>query len=395
NGMAGTHIQVGVLKMDYSRELSKKIKWETGVKGTYTRSSSSSGLESLVDGGWVHRDDATNDMLMNEGIGAAYASMSLQPNASTSISFGARYEYSYTNMKNQVTGETTVDRRSGALFPSLFFSQRLKEGSELQMSCTRRISRPTYNDLASFIGYVDPIALFTGNPFLLPTITSNIKLGYNYKNYIFSLLYSQDDHPIVESQLTESPRGDLMYVSPQNMRNRRNITAQANLPWKVNNWWNMSYNLVGGWKRFAEDYTSQPLEKTYWGYSMNMTQTFQLPRNFSAELSGWYNSPTYGGTVRVESLWSLNTGIKKELAKNAGVLQLSVSDVLRTMKIRIKFGTLTREAFGTVSDVMVNTESRTFPIVKLTYSRSFGRGPAHSVKTMSGAQDEMERIRKD
>jgi len=298
-------------------------------------------------------------------------------------------------MKDRLTGKVTIDRSFGAIFPSLFFSRKLGERSELQLSYTRRISRPTYNDLASFVGYIDPMALFTGNSFLLPTITNNVKLGYSYKNYTFSLLYSKDDHPIVETQLTESPNGDLMYVSPQNMRYRKSITLQTTLPWKINSWWNMSYSLVGGWKQFREDYTSQPLVKSYWGYSLNFTQNFQLPKNYSAELSGWYNAPSYDGTIRIERLWALSMGFKKELKNNAGVLQLSVSDVLRAMQVRIKFGTLTHEAYGTVSNIAVNTESRTFPVVKLTYSRSFGGGARTTGRTMSGSQDEMERIRRN
>ncbi|HEY8972385.1 MAG TPA: TonB-dependent receptor [Puia sp.] len=394
-GEANTIIQVGVIKIDYEMQLNKKLKWESGIKGTYTRSKSLSGLESVVNGEWVRRTEAANDIVMGEGIGAAYASATIQPDAVTSLSVGGRYEYARTRMKDRLTGKVTIDRSFGAIFPSLFFSRKLGERSELQLSYTRRISRPTYNDLASFVGYIDPMALFTGNSFLLPTITNNVKLGYRYKNYTFSLLYSKDDHPIVETQLTESPNGDLMYVSPQNMRYRKSITLQTTLPWKINSWWNMSYSLVGGWKQFREDYTSQPLVKSYWGYSLNFTQNFQLPKNYSAELSGWYNAPSYDGTIRIERLWALSMGFKKELKNNAGALQLSVSDVLRAMQVRIKFGTLTHEAYGTVSNIAVNTESRTFPVVKLTYSRSFGGGARTTGRTMSGSQDEMERIRRN
>lgn len=42
---------------------------------------------------------------------------------------------------------------------------------------------------------------------------------------------------------------------------------------------------------------------------------------------------------------ALNAGIKKELNKNRGTLQLSVSDLLRTIRINTYYGTLTEEAF--------------------------------------------------
>ena len=387
-GMAGTTIDVGVIKIDYERTLSRRIKLEVGIKGTYTRSTSVSGLESIVDGEWVPRTGTNNGGVMSESIGAAYMSVETKPDSLTRLTIGGRYEYARTDL-------TDLRRRLGALFPSVFFSRRTGPKSELQLSYTKRISRPSYNDLASFVGYVDPVALFTGNPLLRPTITHNIKLGYNIGDYSFSLLASRDDHPIVGSQLTESPAGDLMFVSPQNMIYRRELTLQANVPFKVNEWWEMRYSLTGGWREFREDYTPMPVRKAYFGYTTNFSQAFRLPKRFTAELSGWYNSLSYGGTIQVGGFGALNAGVKKELKNDGGVLQLSVSDFLSIMQIRLHFGAVTKEAFATDSHVTVNTESRFFPVFKLSYSRSFGTAGKTQRKREAGAQDEMDRIKKN
>ena len=394
-GMARTTIEVGVIKVDYERQLSKKTKMEAGVKGTYTRSTSVSGLESVVNGQWVQRTGTLNSIVMREGIGAAYASFSMQPDSVTQLTIGARYEYAHTRLENGNKGLGNIDRRLGTLFPDISFSRKTSGRSELQLSFTRRISRPTYNDLASFVGYVDPVAVYTGNPLLRPTITSNIKLGYNIGDYTFSLLASRDDHPISGAQLTESPAHDLMYVSPQNLVYRNSLTLQATLPWKVNDWWSMSYSLTGGWRKFRETYTPMPAEKSYYSGSFNFSQNFKLPGNFSVELSGWWSSPTWWGTVRAGGFGTIDAGVKKELKHNAGTLQLSAADVFRIMQIRMHFGALTREVFATDSRVQYNPESRIFPILRLTYTRSFGMEGKMQRKAGAGSQDEMDRIRKN
>ncbi|MDO6429114.1 outer membrane beta-barrel family protein [Flavitalea sp. BT771] len=386
-GHANTLIRVGVVKADYERQLNRKLRLESGAKGTYTRTSSTSGLESVVNGEWTPRSETVNNVVMREGIAAAYASVDVGLDSATHVTMGARYEYSDTRLP-------AIHRSGGFLFPSLFFSHKVGARSEVQLSYTGRISRPTYNDLASFVGYVDPVAVFTGNPLLRPTITKNVKLGYNIGDYTFSVLAGHDDHPIQETQLTESPDKDLMYVSPQNFVYRDELTFQANLPWKVNDWWNMSYSLTGGWRRFKEDFTVVPVKKTWFGCSLSFTQTFRLPKSYSAELSGWWNSSTYWGMIRAEGFGALNVGVKKDLKNNGGTLQVAVSDVLRTLQIRMRFGTLTREAFATTSYVRVNTESRIFPIIKLTYSRSFGTGPGAQQRERKGSRDEIDRIRK-
>jgi len=391
-GTANTGIQVGVARVDYTKQLGKKVKLEAGLKGAYTKSTSLSGILSLLNGVWTGNDETSNHILMQEGIGAAYASLNTQFNASASLAIGARYEYSYTNMNNSKTGADIVNRKLGTLFPSVFFSKKINDNETLQLSYTKRISRPSYNDLASYVGYSDPTAVYTGNPFLQPTITNNIKLGYNYKTWSFSLLFSRDDNAIARYQLTESPARDILYISPQNLTWQNNITLQATLPFKINNWWSMNYSFAGGIRQYRATYTKTAFEKSYFGYSANFSQAFKLPANFSAEISGWYNNTAYNGTQKVNGFGVLNAGIKKELKKNAGSLQLSVSDILRDERYNVHYGTFTEEAFSIKSYVSVNTESTMFPIIKLTYSRSFGSGAKGRGRLMNGAQDEKDRI---
>jgi outer membrane receptor protein involved in Fe transport len=391
-GFASTAIRVGVAKLDYSKQLSPKFKLEAGVKGTYTRNVSGAGIESLLGDTWVSRAETADELIMREGIGAAYASVNGQLTPSANLIIGLRYEHSRTVMDNPRTSETIVDRRLGVFFPSIFFTKKLSENAELQMSYTKRISRPSYNDLASFIRYSDPSAVYTGNPYLRPTITNNIKLGYSYRNYAFSLLLSRDDYPIARNQLSEGPARNLLYILPQNLSWQNSINLQINLPWRVTNWWEMTYGFTGGLRQFKADYPPQPVQETYFGYSLNMSQSFKLPRQFSAELSGWYNSISFNGTTKVGGMGALNAGVKKELKSNGGSLQLSVTDLLQTVRINVHYGTITQEAFSIKSHVYINTESRLFPILKLTYTRSFGK-TSSTQQRQSGAGDEKERIK--
>lgn len=394
-GFANTLIQVGVIRADYSRQLSDKVKLESGIKGTYTGSNTASRIESWVDGHWVNRSETINEMKMKESIGAAYMSANMEITPSLSLTAGARFEYARTIMENTRTGKNTVDRKLATLFPNIFLNKKLNERSALQMSYTKRIARPSYNDLASFMGYSDPTAIYAGNPLLKPTITNNIKLGYNYDEYSFSLLFSRDDHPIARYQLSQSAAVNLLYISPQNLVYQNNITFQGTLPLKATDWWNMSYSFTGGLRQFKADHTLQPVTKSYWGYSFNFTESFTLPKGYSAELTGWYNAPSYNGTVKVGSMGTLSAGIKKELKNNAGSIQLSVSDIFTTMNFSVYYGTVAEEAFHIRNHIKINLESGYSPIFKLSYARPFGTGTLKSSGKEGGSKDERDRIRKD
>jgi iron complex outermembrane recepter protein len=394
-GFSSTKIKVGVIKADYSKDLTQKIKLEAGVKGSYTKSSSISGIRSLVNGTWINRNGTTNNIDMKESISAIYMSFASQINESTRLTAGVRYEYTRMHAGDGKTDSITIERKSGKFFPSVFLSKKLNERSELIFSYTRRISRPTYNDLTSFIAYNDPISVFTGNPLLKPAITNNLKLGYNYRSYSFSLLLSRDDNPILQGQLTPGPRRDLVYISPQNAAWQNNITLEMTLPVKVNNWWNMNYGFTGGWRQFRLDYLPQPYTRTYYAYAANFSQSFKLPRNYSAEISGWYNSRQYGGNARVNGYGALNAGIKKELKNNGGTFQLTVTDFLQTINVNLYIGYNAEDAFSTKARVSYNAESRRFPIIKLTYSRSFGTALKNVRKQNNSSTDERDRIRRE
>ena len=392
-GFATTTINVGAGKMDYEKQLRENVKLETGAKVAYTQSTSRSGIQSLVNGILTSSDQTTNNIIMREGIGAIYASVNTRINQSTNLTIGARYEYSYTNMENSITSENIVNRKLGSLFPSIFFTKKLSDRSDLQLSYTKRISRPSYNDLASYVGYSDPTAVYTGNPFLKPTISNNAKFGYNYNCYSFSLVFSRDDNAIVRYQLTESPARDILFISPKNLAWQNNVTFQTTFPLKVNNWWAMNYGFVGGLRQYRVEHTKQPFTKSYFGYSLNFSQAFKLPSNYSVELLGWYNKTSYNGTRKIDGYGILNVGIKKELGNNGGSLQLSVADFLRDERINIYYGTLGEEAFSINNHVNIYTESAKFPIIKLTYSRSFGNNIAKNQrKKVNVSEDEMDRV---
>jgi hypothetical protein len=279
-GSSATRIRVGVGKLDYTGSLGPHVRLETGIKATYTKTSSLSGIASLLGDQWVSRDGTSNNMVMKEGIGAAYFSFTATPAPSTNLIAGLRYEYSDTRMEDPDRQQPAIQRRLGQLFPSLFFSRKTGIQSELQLAYTIRISRPAYNDLASYVIYTGPTSVVTGNPLLKPTITNSLRLGYVYRGYSFSATLSRDNDPIVRYQITPSSDGVLMAVTPQNLVYQNSLLLQAGIPVRVGSWWTMNYTITGGWRRYKADFTPEPFGNSWFGYSANLSESFRLPRRF-------------------------------------------------------------------------------------------------------------------
>lgn len=386
-GYAQTAINVVTGKADYEGKLNKNFQLLAGIKGTYTSSRSSAGVQVLDTTGWKDVFATSNHITMREGIGAVYTSANITLPANTSLVLGARYEYSNTEMKDANTGENIVTRKLGRLFPNLFFSKKMGNGNEWQLSYTARISRPSYNDLASFITYNSPTSASTGNPFLLASTSAIIKAAFVHKGYSAAFLYTGEQHPIERYQIVLAPTGNMNYVSPQNLLYRRSFDLQVVAPVRVNNWWRMSNTLTGGIRIFKENYTAYPASKTYPAFVFNSTQSFTLPKGWGMELSGFYNSLFYNGTRKTQGFGAVNFGVKKELANNKGTLGLAITDVFTTMRVTSYFGALTQEAFDLKSQVLGRNESSVFPVIKLSYTRQFGNSKVQRVnKEFSGEE---------
>ncbi|MFB9841484.1 TonB-dependent receptor domain-containing protein [Mucilaginibacter ginsenosidivorans] len=387
-----TLINVLVGKLDYSKQFNKKLRLEAGAKVTYSRTNARSGIENFENGVWVPDVvGLANNFITYEAIDAGYLTFNMQLDSATSLVAGARYEYSHNYTDRSADINYRVDRKLGRFFPSVFFTRKINDHSSWNMSYTERITRPSYDDLASYVSYNDPVSVFTGNPLLKPTITHNLKVGYNDHDYLFSLLFSRDNGPILGTQVTTGPVSGVVYLRPVNADWQNSITLQATIPVKISDWWDMTYTLTGGLRQYRISFTPQPFEKAFLAGSFNFSENFKLGHGLSAELSGYSNSPSYNANWRSYGNTIINMGVKKQLGK--GSIKLSIADIFRGSSYKSDLGRLTKDAFNSKVHVNYSSESNVATMVKLTYYRSFGSsGNKNQEKRDSGAGEERSRL---
>ena len=112
----------------------------------------------------------------------------------------------------------------------------------------------------------------------------------------------------------------------------------------------------------------------------------KLSKVWSAELVGWYNSPSiWQGTFKMDAMWSVDAGLDKTIFKGKGNLKTSVSDIFKTLKFS---GTSTFA--GQTTHVSGNFESRQF---KLNLTYRFGNNQVKaSRQRKTGLEDENGRV---
>ena len=385
-GFNTTTINLGVLGLNYQRKVNQKLLLEGGLKSSYSETKNDARIEIQEDNGFVEDERFITENSTKEKISAIYTLADYSISDKLKSQLGLRYEH-----WTQDFSDETLNRSFGKLFPSLFLTYNLSDSKALNFAFTKRINRPNYVDLASFLSYNGPTSVFSGNPELLPAITDNISFTYSNTSFSLSLTATNEKNPIARYQVTRNPQSTVAVIVPVNLGYQRSLDLQSNIPWNINNWWKLNLNSTLGFREFKLLHTDEKVTHNYVHYNFSVNNTMQFSDNLSLELSGWYTSRHYNGSSVVDGFGVLNSGIKKTF-KNGSSLQFSVSDILQSFDIRSELGTLTREAFGDEFVVNYSSESGRSRIYNLSLTYPLGNKKVKDANTRSGADSEKSRL---
>lgn len=379
-----TPIRIWVGSIDYARKFNARVRMEAGVKGSSSNFENNVLIENFVQGQWFTDPSLSAEHVLNEDIAAAFTSFNINPDSKTEVKAGLRYEYTNSELAD-ATGKTLVDRNFGKLFPSVFVTRKFDKNHSIGLSYSRRITRPTFNDMAPFVIFIDPNTFYSGNPALKPAIGDIIKADYTYKKYLLSFAYSHTHDAIARYQTRIDPATNKQIFASENFNNVKSISITVSFPVSISNWWTMQNNAVASWQQVTSDVDDQKLQLKQKTIRINSAQTFTLPADFSVELSGFYQTESMFGTAKLEPYGMINAGVQKKLGK--GKLRFGIDDIFNSMiwetSVRIPEQNL---------DAITNYKF-TQRVFKLTYTRTFGNDKLKEKRSRTtGSEDERGRV---
>jgi iron complex outermembrane recepter protein len=382
-----TNIDISTFKVDHERPFLKG-QLGAGAKFSYVQTDNTFDFYTEQDGAPVLDIDRSNQFEYTENVNAAYVNYSRKIDK-ISFQMGLRVEQTnsvgdLTSMKP--TDNDRVERNYLDFFPSGGITYAANEKHNFQLSYSRRVNRPSYQDLNPFENKLDELTFQKGNPFLRPEYTHNVQLTHSF-NYKFNTTVGFSHTKDMITRQTDVADETASYITWLNLADRYNYNVGVSAPLPITEWWSSFTNLSGVYMKNKADFgEGKVIDIDATAFNVYSQQTFRLPWDVSFEVSGWYNSGgIWGGNFEMEDQWSVDAGVQKKILDGRGNLKLSVSDIFKTTNW---YGS---SLFG---DLFLNVhggwDSRRF---RLNFSYLIGNTQVKGArKRATGLEDEQKRV---
>jgi hypothetical protein len=332
----------------------------------------------------------SNYFTYNENVNALYANYNRALNKKWNLQAGIRMEQ--TNSKGVLTradsivqADNTVKRNYADLFPSGALTYTYNDKNTFNLTYSKRIDRPTYQDLNPFENKLDELTYQKGNAFLQPQYTNNVELSHTYMGFLTSTITYGHTRDFA-TEITDT-LGNATYVQQQNLAdlNYYGFSVGSATPFKK--WWSGYINIWYMYHDIKGSIGENPFHVKIPLYGAYWQQSFTLKKEFSAELSGWYNGPAFWvATWKTSPQWSMDLELQKTFFNKNLTVKGAVTDIFYTApwKATNNFGGLNINANG-------NWESRTF---RLTVNWRFGSNQiSASRERKTASESEAKRIK--
>lgn len=325
-----------LLQIDYTKPFAKAGKFETGFR-TSNRKMVNDYLVTQLNtatGEFNPLPGLDNVFLYDENITAAYGILG---NKSKAISYQAGLRAEWTDVKTRLEKTNEVNpRKYSNLFPSAHLTYSLPKENSLQVSYSRRVRRPFYNDLSPYVTFSDNRNYFSGNPDLNPEFSNVFEVGHIKYFEIGSLsssLYNRSTRDKIDNIRTVNAEGKSVTIT-ENLLSENAYGLEVASTLALLKWWKWDANF----NFFYADIDGSNIVSTYktttYSWFTRQTSRFSLPKKVDIQVRTNYEAPQKTAQGRRKALYYADFSVSKEVLKGKGTLNLNVLDVFNTRKIR-------------------------------------------------------------
>ncbi|HSU28205.1 MAG TPA: TonB-dependent receptor [Chitinophagaceae bacterium] len=392
NFIQPTDIDIYSLKTDYEQNAGKG-RLGFGGKTSLVKTINNFGRYNVYTGGKTLDLGRSNQFEYRENINALYVNYNKQLKG-VMFQAGVRMENSNSTGKSYpLNADGTVnfgivknfERHYTDLFPSAALTFNKNPMSQWNLTYSRRIDRPAYQDLNPFEFKLDEYTYMKGNTDLRPQYTNSFGLSNTYKYKLTTMLnYSHVSD--VFTQIVDTAEKSKSFLTKKNLATQNVVSLSISYPFQYKNF-SSFMNLSSNYSHYRADFGGGnrviDLDVVAWNFFAQ--NSLKIGKKWTVEVSGWYASPSlWQGTFKSDAMWSVDMGVQKTIFKGFGTFKVAFADVFNSLHFR--------GVSNFTGQYLVASGSFDAQQVKFSISRRFGNNQVKASRQRKlGTEDENNR----
>ncbi|MEG0925869.1 outer membrane beta-barrel family protein [Chryseobacterium sp.] len=251
------------------------------------------------------------------------------------INAGIRAENTQSISNAAVVG-SVISRNYLEWLPSFSASYSFNKSNELSFSYSRKITRPVFSQLNPFRFYFSPLNYWIGNPYLLPSFTTQIKTAYRYKNWVTSFTIGKEKDVMTRYPLYNPETNVLEYLGT-NLPYRNFASFETSFPVKLTKWWNITSQFAGYYNYEFRPYLNDVFALKIYNYEIRVNQVFTLPKRYTINVFANYESKTGNSLYIIKPRYTVDLSVQKSWLDNKLSTKLGYSNIFDSYDQRLEF----------------------------------------------------------
>lgn len=337
-------------QFDYVRPLKDDAQFELGYRGSYLNQETDFSLEYLRNNGYELDTNLSNLFVYKEEVNAAYTQYGKKVNKFSYL-LGLRMESTKITVDQRTTEDSNV-RLYNNWFPTINLAYEQNESSSFQLGYSRRIRRPRSFFINPFPSRSSVTNIFQGNPYLDPTFSNALDLGYLKRwekftfnssfyyqkaNRVFTFIAEDTGETVFLNQDPTDPESTgvelpVIRRTPINLSENIRWGTEFNLSYfpsrKVR--FNSNFNLFHS--ETIGDYNGVSYDASNLSWFIRFNSAIKLPGNIDWQTRFFYRGPREDALNKSRGIATLSGAINKEVFKKKGTLSFRASDIFNSSR---------------------------------------------------------------
>ena len=326
------------LKIDYTRPVGEGHTLKLGYEGDLSEDSFDNyGARGPTAAMMTPVASLTNLFDYDQTIHAFYATYDRPFGEDLTLQAGLRVEQVDFRL-DQITDGIVVERDYLRAYPTIHMGYQLTETQRLRGSYSRRIARPSPQDLNPYTIYVDPQNLRRGNPDLDPEITDSFELSWQMRSgqtfYSATAFYRKSEGGVTDVAVDQG--NGIVLTTRQNLSEGERTGVEFIANGKLGD--QVSYNVSGTVLRndiFVPGFTGGQSGTT--GTARASLNWQPTPKDFF-QLNGFYIGEQIQAQGAREAFGQLNIGYRRKVTDDFSLI-LTGANILDSAEMTTRIDT--------------------------------------------------------